>query len=239
MRRFVLHRVGASLATGRARRQGLPIQPQEPFDRDGGLAALADPHDAGGLRDGLGRAAQGRPKEYQRYRRYEESKPALQDVDVIRRHFQDEGIVLDPQYDPSAAALLQAAALVNDGYWHGPYDPLPQVRIGRDEVLAWAQDKVTHATAGAEFIAERATEFGLPEEYSDRIADYYRNLAAKNEALVNAATPGLPDVQSAPLRSILWFQRAILSISLKLALSQQEWRSLDKATPPCFKMMER
>jgi hypothetical protein len=126
-------------------------------------------------------------EDYERYRRYEELKPVQDEAQRIREFFvETHGLNVDQQFEQTLIELISVAGVAENAYWHGPYDPLPQVRMGKQEVTAWASEEFRRVIEGAEVIAEQARAAGLPEEYQDLLAQYYYVRAEAKRSLVES-----------------------------------------------------
>jgi len=115
-------------------------------------------------------------EDYSRYRQFEESKPAWNELENIQQFFVETGnSALNSQQQQTLASLIQTAKATEEGWWHGPYDPLPQVKMGKDEVLPWAERQLKQITESAGQVLGRLPEVGLPEEFRNLLRDYYAN----------------------------------------------------------------
>jgi len=136
-------------------------------------------------------------EDYSRYRQFEDSKPAWSEVENIQKFFVETGnSALNSQQQQTLASLIQTAEATEEGWWHGPYDPLPQVRMGKDEVLPWAEQQLEQITESAGQVLGRLTEVGLPEESQNLLRNYYANkIQQRHNAVEMISKPR--DVRSA------------------------------------------
>jgi hypothetical protein len=120
-------------------------------------------------------------EDYSRYRQYEASKPAQMELERIQNYFREEkNTTIAPAYAQALATMIQEASAAENGSWHGPYDSLPQVKMGRDQVVEWEQQRVQQAKDSASEVIERMSSADLPDEYRRFLEDYY---AKKVEAM--------------------------------------------------------
>lgn len=136
-------------------------------------------------------------EDYSRYRQYEESKPAWKELENIQKFLSEIGNTgLNSQQQQTLANLIQTANATEDGWWHGPYDPLPQVKMGKDEVLPWAEQQLNQITESAGQVLGRLAEVGLPEESQNLLRDYYANKIQQRQNSIEMISKPL-DVRNA------------------------------------------
>ena len=146
-------------------------------------------------------------EQYQRYRETEQMRPAYQDVESIQAKLRETGLELSLGSEESVASLLSAANAVDDGYWHGPYHSLPQVKVGKESVVAWANARSARALNAADFISKNAVAFGLSEGDGQMIANYYQSVAAESrsfsERIVAPVIRESPDSRITPSQELI------------------------------------
>jgi hypothetical protein len=122
---------------------------------------------------------------YARYREYEELKPAFHEVGNIQLFLRKcNGIPLRADSELSLARLLTQAKLIENSWWHGPYSPLPQPRLGWEQVIARAEMQFEQVTECANIVAKRISELGLTPEQEGCVAGYYREKLRQKQMAV-------------------------------------------------------
>lgn len=112
--------------------------------------------------------------DYTRYRQYEASKPAQRELENIQKYLSTEKrVAIEAGYAQTLARAIQEANAADNEQWHGPYDSLPQVRVGRDQVLDWAQRRVLQASESGNRVLEQMAAAGCPEEQLKYLGEYF------------------------------------------------------------------
>jgi hypothetical protein len=115
--------------------------------------------------------------DYERYRAYEMSKPALREYEMLTEYaLTKHGVSLDPDQGGQLVALIQAAGATTTETWHGPYDPLPKPAAGR-AVIENAALRYDTLVTRANSLVEAAAASGVTEDYQALLQEYYTDKA--------------------------------------------------------------
>lgn len=125
-------------------------------------------------------------EDYARYREYEGAQLAVREYGTLQEYAGQKNITLDPAYQQFVTALVQQANAYTDNYWHGPYDGLAPVTVGREAVINRREQQVTQLTEAVNQLKQKAFEASLPEYYMSALDAYYKDKIQMKQARVDA-----------------------------------------------------
>ncbi len=110
---------------------------------------------------------------YKRYRKYEESKPAAREYNMIKEHAATKSDhFLDESEADKIVDLIRDSGTTTTVTWHGPYDPLPQPIAGAEAIDKLQADCLA-LVKNANSLLTAAQEAGASEETLQVLQDYY------------------------------------------------------------------
>jgi hypothetical protein len=110
---------------------------------------------------------------YKRYRKYEESKPAVREYEMIKEYAAvKRGVMLDEGETAKLVDLIRDAGATTTESWHGPYDPLPRPIAGAEAIDKLQTDYLSLVNSADSLLAS-AYEAGVPEELLHILKEYY------------------------------------------------------------------
>lgn len=134
--------------------------------------------------------------EYNRYRSIESRKPAEQEWRLFVDYaLNQKGFAIPPEYERPLTDAIAAAGAAETGDWHGPYDDLPDVRMGHDEILAYVQERLNQTENARKRVTDQVSDSDMPNEIKSLLAEYYSaKLLNKKELFTKINSP---EMQSA------------------------------------------
>lgn len=125
---------------------------------------------------------------YATYRQYEAERPARLEAENIQKFAGKRNIEIDStQQDTLIQAIHDANPSENSwwGSWHGPYDSLPQFKLGDEEVLTWAKDRLSDVARSSSQLKEHLAEEEMPIDIQLAVKDYYEMRAQERQTAVH------------------------------------------------------
>lgn len=110
---------------------------------------------------------------FQRYRAYEEAKPAIREYGAIHALF-GKDISEDAAVDDTIIRLIGETGAYTMESWDGPFDGPPRPTRGARMVIAKFQREISEIEASAQDLLMRASEARIPKEYIELIASHYQ-----------------------------------------------------------------
>jgi hypothetical protein len=140
---------------------------------------------------------------YQTYRDYEESKPAIREYKRLQEFCATNGRQeLDSAYSTEIIQLIKEAGATTTETAHGPYDPPPRPAVGKEMALQRLTQNIQEITEKSAKLIERARESGLPAQYLDLIAQYYNAKIQENATMIERVSRPVEEVIRERVRSI-------------------------------------
>ena len=128
------------------------------------------------------RAALG-DKNYDRYRSFEDSKPAKREYELIREFAASSNkLVLDAAYYDKIVSLIRESDATTTETWHGPYDPRPHPEVGMQMCLAETHRQLASFRQASTNLTTALPKSGLPEDYQRLLRDYCAHKIREMEA---------------------------------------------------------
>lgn len=112
---------------------------------------------------------------YQRYREYEESKPARREYDLLKEFAQENNLACDLSFSETIIQLIKDAKATTTETWHGPYDPRPhpEFYLEVEPALNKHTRKLSELKQASSSLVGALPKSGLPHECQQLIKDYY------------------------------------------------------------------
>lgn len=111
---------------------------------------------------------------YQRYRSYEERKPAVREYEMLTQYgLTNYNLAIEATAADTIVSIIKNARATTTETWDGPYDPFPRPAIGRQMVLDRFTEHIRDLRDNSKLALTMAQEAGLPESYSQLLSDYY------------------------------------------------------------------
>lgn len=137
------------------------------------------------------------PEQYSNYRQYEESKPAREESEHINKALTSQKLALDGAGLQAIAAVVHASGAAPSGRWHGPYDDLPDVRMGADETKGWMIDEIGRLKDGYAQLQRLLPSTPLSGEQQAAVLKYFEHGISRREtALAELENPGLRQLKA-------------------------------------------
>ncbi len=100
-------------------------------------------------------------EKYSRYREFEELRPADEEVQRMETFLEHSNCSrLGRSCELALARLVTTVNAAEDGSWHGPYSPLPNPSVGREQAIAREEEELARLTQGSKKLIERIGEVG-------------------------------------------------------------------------------
>lgn len=119
------------------------------------------------------------PAVYEQYRQYEASGPARQEYENIRIFAEQQGIPVSEDERESLVGTIQEAQAYPKQSYLGPYDGLPPVAVGKENVLQNAEKRLAEVQEGANRALQLAAELDLSEASRNLLFGYYNQNVQK------------------------------------------------------------
>lgn len=120
--------------------------------------------------------------DYQRYRQYEEQKPATREYDMLRDFaWKVRGVALNPAEADTLIQLIAKAGATTTETWHGPYDPAPRPIVGLESMVARQRDRLNHLKNSSDKLLDAVRQAELAEEVKQLIQEYYNATVQEKE----------------------------------------------------------
>jgi hypothetical protein len=112
--------------------------------------------------------------QYQRYREYEESKPARREYELLREFAtKSNNLAIDPAFSEKIVRLIKNAKATTTETWHGPYDPRPHPEVGQQMVLVNLIRQLSELRQASSNLVQALPKGELPNDYLRLLKDYY------------------------------------------------------------------
>ena len=110
---------------------------------------------------------------YQRYRSYEESKPARREYELLREFAsKSNNLTMDPVWSEKIVELIKNSKATTTESWVGPYAPLPHPEVGLVMVAASLSRKAAEYTQASSNLVQVLPKTDLPGEYQRVVKEY-------------------------------------------------------------------
>ncbi|SPE60133.1 hypothetical protein SBV1_370117 [Verrucomicrobia bacterium] len=113
------------------------------------------------------------PADYVLYKQYEAAGPARQQFERLERFAWQEGRTMVGGERGSLVAIIREAEAYPKESYLGPYDGLPVVAVGKENVLRNAKHQLAEVDEGANRAVRLAAERGLSKRSIGLLRDYY------------------------------------------------------------------
>src|SRR5262245_18118338 len=111
------------------------------------------------------RAALGE-ENYQRYRDFEESKPAKREYELLQEFaLKSKNLKIDDAFSEKIVRLFKETKATTTESWHGPYDPRPRPEVGQAAVLMSLTRRASEFRQASSNLVQVLPKSGLPDEY--------------------------------------------------------------------------
>lgn len=132
---------------------------------------------------------------YDRYREYELSRKSSGEVSRFRAFLEQQHLTLDSASEVTIARLIRELRTYTQHSWHGPFDGLPQVAVGNDEVVAQLESRTEDLARNGSALLNRAANLGISDSLLTALNDYFsahinENRARSEQIRRKASTPG-------------------------------------------------
>lgn len=112
-------------------------------------------------------------EDYQRYRYYEESKPAIREYNQLMQFsLNEKQHALDPNYSEKIVRLIKDAGATTTETWHEPYDPIPRPMYG-ESLTNFIGQNLGQLQRATNILLSAMQQNDIPAEYSQVVIDYY------------------------------------------------------------------
>src|SRR5262245_41208701 len=119
---------------------------------------------------------------YAHYRKYEESKPAVREYQMLAEFsLNEKKIPLDSAYTEQIVQLIKDSGATTTERWDGPYDPLPRPASGREMIINALNQRFDALKEASSRLPEGAREAGIPDDYIRLIEAYYAKKLLENQ----------------------------------------------------------
>lgn len=113
-------------------------------------------------------------EKFERYRQYEESKPALAEYGNLSEFLKTKrNSLIDPAYEQLVLNLLYESKAYVSTPIDGPFDSLPAPAIGTEMIIARLESDIAAITERSNILLQRAVAEQVPEEIRQGIVDFY------------------------------------------------------------------
>lgn len=130
------------------------------------------------------------PADYERYKEFEEGAPARAAVEELRKYADKDGKVIDTAELETIGNVIKDAKAYERIAYLGPYDGMPVVAVGKDNVLRNAEERLAELHDGANRALRIAAERGLSMQSIDLMFNYFeRNVREKSEEIDRIQDP--------------------------------------------------
>lgn len=111
---------------------------------------------------------------YERYKNFEEAKPAVREFELLREHaLKRTGVPIDPTYQDALIGLIRGAHAYTVESWDNPFDPLPQPALGEEMVMSVLRQHSSEIAERSSLLLESARELEIPEELRTTLSAFY------------------------------------------------------------------
>jgi hypothetical protein len=122
---------------------------------------------------------------YQRYRQYEDSKPARRECELLRDFAaRSNSLAMDPAFSDKMIGLIRKTKATTTESWAGPYGPRPQPEVGLAMCFAAASRRAAELRQASSNLVELLPKSGLPQAEQQLLMDYYSHKIAEAEATI-------------------------------------------------------
>src|SRR5262245_34930729 len=132
------------------------------------------------VRSGLGE------ENYAHYRKYEESKPAVREYQMLAEFSLNEKIPLDSAYTEQIVQLIKDSGATTTERWDGPYDPLPRPASGREMITNALNQRFDALKEASSRLLAGAPQSGIPGDYTRLIEAYYAEKLLENQQEISS-----------------------------------------------------
>ncbi len=130
-------------------------------------------------------------QKYAEYRRFEETKPAVRELERISEFaITEKGVLIDSLFHESILPLIRDSGATSITTWHGPYDPLPRPALGQSMVLEGMNTKLRTLMERYPRLIEAAENAGIHQDHVQLLRDYYETeIRRQSDAIREASRP--------------------------------------------------
>jgi hypothetical protein len=110
---------------------------------------------------------------YQRYRDYEESKPARREYTLLQEFAsKSNNLAIDPAWSEKIIRLFKDSKAITTETWQGPYDPRPHPEVGVVMVATALSREAADYRKASSNLLQTLPKTDLPLEYQRLLRDY-------------------------------------------------------------------
>ena len=113
------------------------------------------------------------PEDYEQYKLFEASGPARREYEHIQRFAERQNIRIPEDEREKLLGIIRQAEAYPKLSYLGPYDGMPVVAVGKENVLKNAETLLAQVSEGANRALRLAVEQGLSETNRDLLFKYY------------------------------------------------------------------
>lgn len=124
--------------------------------------------------------------DYHRYREYERSKSAIDELEHVSMFFTEQKVEMDSRSRDVILRLIRENNAYSKIMSHGPYDSIPQVRVGSKEVLSQLNSRTEQLATNAAELLKHASSLKLANPLINGLREYYSNRISANKKLMKA-----------------------------------------------------
>lgn len=125
------------------------------------------------------------PGKYDAYRQYEASQAANREFRKVQEFAAEKEVRFDAQSESAVVAAIQELGAYTEISWHGPYDGLPLVVMGKDNVIADIEAKSQELTGRIRVLSDQEGKNGLAPQHHQLLREYYAGRLSNYERAID------------------------------------------------------
>jgi hypothetical protein len=111
---------------------------------------------------------------YQRYREYEEGKPAKREYTLLAAFAKSKGIAIDSASEETILGLIRNTQAYSAGeWWHGPFDGPPNPAVGNTMVSEQLGRRIGTLEERSALLHGNLSQVDLPEQVATLLREFY------------------------------------------------------------------